>query len=98
MASFVALPRECHLEIFYRTFAHLKKYHNVEMFFDPSKPSINNNDFERKEWSCSEFSSTINKERELHLRTHAPRAIGFAIVGKVDTYHAGDTVARRSRT
>ena len=98
MASCVALPREGHLEMLYRMFAHLKKYHNTEMVFDPSKPSINNDDFERKDWSCSEFSSTIKKERELHPRTPTPRGVGFTIVGKVDAYHAGDTVTRRSRT
>ena len=98
MASCVALPHEGHLEMLYRMFAHLKKYHNTEMVFDPSKPSINNDDFERKDWSCSEFSSTIKKERELHPRTPTPRGVGFTIVGKVDADHSDDTVTRRSRT
>ena len=98
MASHVALPREGYLEMLYRIFAHLKKHRNVEMGFDPSKPSIKNNVFERKDWSCSEFSSTIKKECELHPRTHAPRGMGFAVVGKVDVDHDGDTVVRRSRT
>ena len=98
MSSCVALSREGHLEMLYRIFAHLKKYHNTEMVFDPSKPIINKNDFERKDWSCSEFSSEIKKERELHPRTPTPRGMGFTIVGKVDADHGGDTVTRRSRT
>ena len=75
MASYVALPREGHLEMLYRIFAHLKKYHNTEIVFDPSKPNINNNDFERKDWICSEFSSSIKKERELHPRIPTPRGV-----------------------
>ena len=68
------------------------------MDFDPSKPSVNNNDFERKDWCCSQFSSAIKKERELHPRTPTPRGAEFTIVGKVEADHEGDTVARRSRT
>ena len=82
MASCVALPREGHLEMLYRIFAHLKKHHNAEMAFDPSKPSINNNDFERKDWSYSEFSSAIKKERELHPKTPTPRGMGIRHSGQ----------------
>ena len=49
MASCVALPRKFYLEMLHRVFAHFKKYHNTEMVFDPSKPSINNSDVERKD-------------------------------------------------
>ena len=62
MAGCVALPREGHLEMLCRTFSHLKKYHNVQMAFDPHKPSINDNDFERNDLSRSEFSFAIKKE------------------------------------
>ena len=98
MASCASLPRGGHLEILHRTFSHLKKHHVTEMVFGPSKPSINNNDFERKDWSCSEFSSSIKKDRELHPRTPTPRGVGFVIIRKVDADHAGDTIRRRSRT
>ena len=59
MSSCIALSREGYLEMFYSIFAHLEKHHNTEMTFDPSKPIINKNDFERKAWSCSEFISKI---------------------------------------
>ena len=68
------------------------------MAFDPYKPSINDNDFERNDLSCSEFSFAIKKECELHSRMPTPRGMGFTKVGKVDAGHAGDTVARRPRT
>ena len=48
LSSYVALSRESHLEILYHFFYNLKKHHNAEMIIDPSKPIINNNDFERK--------------------------------------------------
>lgn len=95
MASCAGLSREGLLEVLYRILAHLKKCNNAEMVFYPSKPSINNNDFERKDWSCSEFSSSSKKDRELRLRTPTPRGAGFTIVGKVDVDHAGGTVTRK---
>jgi hypothetical protein len=98
MASCVALPRDGQLEMLYRIFAHLKKYHNTEMVFDPSVPDINKNDFEKRDWSCSEFSSIIKSKREVHPRAPVPRGMGFTIIGKVDADHAADTITRRSRT
>ena len=67
------------------------------MVFDMSKPSVNNSDFERKDWSCSELSSTIRKKRKLYPKTPTSKGMGFTIVEKVDVDHAGDTVSRRSR-
>jgi hypothetical protein len=34
------LPREGHLEQVFHIFAHLKKYHNTEVVYDPSEPVI----------------------------------------------------------
>ena len=98
MASYLALSCEGHQEMLYITFAHLKKHHNTEMVFDPSKPRINNNDIERKDWRCSEFNSAIKKEREARPRTPIPIDTGFAIVGKVNEDYAGYAFKRRSRT
>ena len=41
LASYVTLPQEGYLEMVYRIFAYLKKYHNTEMVFDSSFPNIN---------------------------------------------------------
>ena len=98
MASCVALPRTGHIDMVYRIFAHLQKYHNTEMVFDPTVPNINEADFERKDWSSSEFSSAIKEKTEVHPRAPRPRGYGFTVVGKVDADHAGDLVTRRSRT
>ena len=92
VANYAALPRKGHLEMLFRMIAHLKKCFNIEIVFDPSKPITNDKDVERKDWRCSEFSSTIKKERELHARTPNHRGIGLTIVGKVDADYTGDSV------
>ena len=94
LASYVALPQEGHLDMVYRIFAYLKKYHNTEMIFNLSFPDINVQDFERKDWSCSEFSTLVNQQRELYPRAHIPHEKGFVIRGKVDSDYASNIVSR----
>ena len=73
VSGYTAFPREGYLEMLHRIVVHSKKRHDTEMVFTPSKPSINNNDIEIKDCRCSEFSSAIKKERELHPRTPSER-------------------------
>jgi len=99
LSSHIALPREGHLEQLCRIFGYLKKYHNTELVFDPSDPVINMQDFERQDWSSSEFGHLESKSpKEVHPKMPRPRGAGFTIRGKVDADHASDTVTRRSRT
>ena len=97
-ASYVALPRESHLDIVHRIFTYLKKYHNTKMIFDLSFSNINTQDFERKDWSYSKFSTLVNQQRELHPRASISYGKGFIIKGKVDLDYASNTVTRWSRT
>ena len=97
MSSHLALPRRGHMEQAMQIFGYLKKYHNAELVFDPSDPTINEQDFERRDWASSEFGHVEGKE-ELPPNMLEPRGMGFMIVAKVDTDHASDTVTRRSRT
>ena len=64
MSSHLALPREGHLSQVLHIFAHLKKYHNTKMVYDPSDPVIDSARFERKDWTSSEFGH-IDGEEEL---------------------------------
>jgi hypothetical protein len=96
MSSHLALPREGHLAQVYHMFAYLKKYHNSEMVFDPSDPAIDESEFERQDWTSSEFGH-VQKE-ELPGNMPEPRGLGFIMRAKVDADHAADTVTRRSRT
>ena len=97
MSSHLALPREGHLEQVLHMFAHLKKYHNTEMVFDPSEPMIDESLFEAKDWTSTEFGHVQGKE-ELPSNMPQPRGLGFIVHAKVDADHASDTVTRRSRT
>jgi hypothetical protein len=96
MSSHLALPREGHLAQLYHIFAYLKKYHNSEMVFDPSDPAIDESQFEKQDWTSSEFGH-VQKE-ELPGNMPEPRGLGFIMRAKVDADHAADTVTRRSRT
>ena len=97
MSSHLALPRKGHMEQVMQIFGYLKKYHNMELVFDPSNPTINEQDFEKKDWTSSEFGHVKGRE-ELPPNMPKPRGMGYTIVAKVDVDHASDTVTRRSRT
>ena len=97
MSSHLALPREGHLEQVLHIFAHLKKYHNAELVYDPSDPEIDESKFEAKDWASSEFGHLEGKE-ETPPKQPEPRGLGFIVSAKVDADLAGDTVTRRSRT
>jgi hypothetical protein len=97
MSSHLALPRRGHLEQVFHIFAHLKKYHNAELVFDPSDPVIDESRFEAKDWASSEFGHLGGIE-EIPVNMPQPRGLGFAVSAKVDADHASDSVTRRSRT
>ena len=96
MSSHLCLPREGHLSQLFHLFAYLKKYHNSEMVFDPSDPVIDESLFERKDWTASEFGTTLKEEFPPNMPQ--TRGLGFVIRAFVDADHAGDSVTRRSRT
>jgi hypothetical protein len=96
LSSHLALPREGHLSQVYRTFAYLKKYHNTEMVFDPSEPTIDRSDFERRDWSTSEMGFSLKEE--LPDNMPVPRGLGFTMRAFVDADHATDSMTRKSRS
>ena len=97
MSSHLALPRKGHMEQVRQIFRYLKKYHNAELIFNPSDPTTNEQDFEQKDWTSSEFGHVEGKE-ELPPNMPEPRGVGFMIITKVDADLASNTVTRRSRT
>ena len=97
ISSHLAMPREGHLQYVFQIFAHLKKYHNTELVYDPSDPVIDESSFERKDWTASEFGM-IDGQEELPPNMPEPRGQGFTMSAKVDADHAADTVTRKSRT
>jgi hypothetical protein len=97
LSSHMALPREGHIQQLFQVFAYLKKYHNTEMVFDPSDPTVDEASFELRDWTSSEFGHLQGKE-ELPPNMPEPRGLGFVMRAKVDADHASDTTTRRSRT
>ena len=81
----------------FHIFAHLRKYHNTEIVYDPPETEVDKSKFEQKDWTSSEFGHIQGKE-ELPPNMPQPRGQGFVIRAKVDADHASDTVSRRSRT
>lgn len=94
MSSFVAMPREGHMQQLYRMFSYLKSNHNARLVLDPSYPDLDLDAFEKKDWS-----SYYGNGKEL-LPPNAPKALGreFIIRAQVDASHAGCKLTRRSRT
>ena len=96
LSSHLALPRQGHLQQVINIFAHLKKYHNTKLTFDPSDPVLNYDLFEVKDWTTSEFGHLQRKEA-IPGNAPTPRGLGFVMHAKVDADHASNTVTRRSR-
>ena len=65
--------------------------------YDPSDPEINPAQFERRDWTSSEFGH-VDGEEELPPNMPEPHMMRFTMRDKVDADHASDTVTRRSRT
>jgi hypothetical protein len=55
LSSHLVLPRERHLHQVFHVLVYLKKYHNMEIVYDPSDPVINVDDFEQQDWASSEY-------------------------------------------
>ena len=97
LASHMAMPREGHLEQLFHIFGYLNSHHDTELVFDPTLRDIDENAFEMKDWTTSEFGHIQGKE-EIPSNMPQPRGTRFVISALVDADHASDTVSRRSRT
>jgi ribosomal protein L31E len=94
LASYMALPREGHLDAVFHVFAYLKIKHNSRMVFDPSYPEIDASTFQEHDWT--EFYGDIKEA----IPPDRPKSRGKEIDIRmfVDSDHAGDKLTRRSRT
>ena len=99
MSSSLALPRTDHLEQLYHIFLYLKKHHNTEMIFDPNELTIDEDLFEKQDWSNSVYVTDDTDLKEaLPGNMPKPRGLGMIMSAYVDANHAGDSVTRRLRT
>ena len=76
MCSHLTLLRERYLDQVLQIFADLKKYHNAELVYDPSDPVVEMNDFEKRDWTASEFGH-IEGKQEYPPNMPKPHGMGF---------------------
>eukprot|EP00957_Ditylum_brightwellii_P125805 9590661-Ditylum_brightwellii.AAC.1 len=67
MSSHLAMPRQGHMAEILMIFAHLRKYHNTELAFDPSNPVVDGLTFEQRDWTSSEFSHVQGRKKSLPI-------------------------------
>ena len=94
LSSFLAMPREGHLDAVFHIFNYLEKRHNARIAFDPSYPEIDMTSFKECDWS----SFYGNVREALPPNAPEPRGKDIDLRMYVDSDHAGDKRTRRSRT
>ena len=94
LSSFLAMPREGHLEVVFRIFSYLKYKKNSAMVFDPSYPEIDEANFPKRDWN--NFYGDVKEQ----LPPAMPKPLGAEVILRlyVDADYAGDGSTRRSRT
>ena len=94
LSSFLALPREGHLEAVFHIFAYLERRHNACIVFDLNYPDIDMSVF--KQCDSKEFYGDVREPVPLN----APEPCGCDVDLRmfVDSDHAGDKLTHCSRT
>lgn len=94
MSSYLACPREGHLEQVFHTFAYLKKYDRSSMVFDDTLPEVDDSSFTKCDWT--EFYPGACEATP----PNAPELRGQPVTMSafVDADHAGCQATRRSYT
>jgi len=94
LSSFLAMPREGHLDAVFHLFNYLEKRHNARIVFDPCYPTIDMTSFKECDWS----SFYGNVQEAIPPNAPEPRGKDVDLRMFVDSDHAGDKRTRRSRT
>ena len=94
LASYLALPREGHLEAVYHIFGYFRLKHNARMCFDPTYPEVDMSAFKECDWKT--FYGEVGEP----IPPNAPKASGKEVNLRlyVDSDHAEEELTRRSRT
>ncbi len=94
LSSFLAMPREGHLDAVFHLFNYLEKRHKARIVFDPCYPTIDMTSFKECDWS----SFYGNVQKAIPPNAPKPRGKDVDLRMFVDFDHAGDKQTRRSRT
>jgi hypothetical protein len=94
MSTYLAAPREGHLEQVFHIFGYLKKVPKRRIAFDPDHPSIDEARFKPCDWS------DFYRDCEEPIPPNAPKPLGkhVSIHCFVNANLAGNVVMRRSQT
>ena len=86
LASYIAMPREGHLEVVFHIYSYLKGKHNSCMIFDPFYLLVNQSNFKESDWTFyyRDFKEAIPSNAPM------PRGKDVTIRLFVDSSHAND--------
>ena len=93
LSSYLACPREGHLEAAFHIFGYLKHHNKRKIAFDPSHPKIDERRFKKYDWT------DFYRDAVEAIPPNAPRPRGQAVSTHcfVDANLAGNSVTRRSQ-
>ena len=94
LASYLANPRDGHLDAALHLYSYMKNKHNARLVLDPTYPEIDQDNFVRRDWDY--FYGEVKEE----LPPDMPKPLGKEVDLRlyVDSSHASDKSNRRSRT
>jgi hypothetical protein len=94
LSSYLAYPREGHLETALHIMGYLKNKHNTRLIFDPTYPEIDKGDFPQYDWT--KFYGEAKEAIPADMPTPLGKDVDLRMM--VDSDHAGDKRIRRSQT
>ncbi len=94
LLSYLAYPREGHLEAAIHVMGYLCLKHNSRLVFDPTYPIINEDDFPQFDWT--EFYGDVTEAIPTNMPMPLEKEVDIRMM--VDSDHAGDKRTRRSHT
>ena len=94
LSSHLEMPREGHLSTVFHIFGYLEGKHNNTLVFDPTYPTINQEQFNTVDWG--DFYSGAKEAIPLDIPEPRGKLINLRLY--VDSDFAGNKVTRRSRT
>jgi hypothetical protein len=94
LTSYLACPREGHLENALHVMGHLRLKHNSRLIFDPTYPDIDQTAFASFEWT--EFYGDVEEAIPLDMPPPLGKEVDLHMM--VDSDHAGEKRTRCSRT
>ncbi len=94
LLSYLALPHEGHLETALHIMGYFRKKHNSRLIFDPTYPTINENDFPTYDWT--EFYGDVTEAIPLDQPEPLGKAVDIRMI--VDSDHAGCKWTHNSQT